>query len=302
MTVPRKLVVLGAVLLALTGCTSGIEQLNLAIATGGPTGVYNELGNGLADAWASQTGMARPKVLETEGSPDNLRRLASGEADIAFSAADVAIDTHGKFSALARIYDDYLHIVVRAESPIQTIDGLAGKRISVGATNSGVKKIAERVLGVAGVTGQQTDLDLRRSAQALVDGQIDAFFWSGGLPTNEIRQLARGTGIRLLDLREMLPAIRSAYGYYSAAAIPLSVYDLRNTTPVTTLVVPNLLLVTDRLSAGAAKVLTQGIFAAQQNLAKLTTAAYSIEPRSAIETLPIQLHQGAQEYYREDKP
>jgi uncharacterized protein len=295
--------VLSAVLLALTGCTSGIEQLNLTIATGGPTGVYNVLGNGLADEWATQTGMPRPKVLETEGSPDNLRRLTSGDADIAFSAADVAIDNRGKFSALARIYDDYLHIVVRAESPIKTIADLEGKRISVGATNSGVKKIAERILGLANVTGQRKDLDLRRSAQELTDGEIDAFFWSGGLPTNEIRQLARNIGIRLLDLRDRMPAIRSAYGYYSAAAIPLSVYELKDTlTPVTTLIVPNLLLVTDRLSVDAAKALTNGIFEAQQNLVKLTTAAYSIDIRSAIETQPVPLHEGALQLYRDRKP
>jgi uncharacterized protein len=312
-TVSRKLVALLATLFALAGCTSGIEQLHLKIATGFQTGVYNALGNALADEWATQTGMSRPEVLTTEGSGENVRKLAAGEADIAFSAADVANDEqasisatnggHGKFSALTRIYDDYLHIAVRDESPIRAVGDLAGKRVSIGAPRSGVKLIAERVLGIAEVTGQFQELGLRESADALRRDQIDAFFWSGGLPTGEITQLARDTNIRLLDMGQLMPAVRAKYSYYSAAAIPLSTYPgLKNPPPPpTTLIVPNLLLVTDRLSVDAARTLTAGIFEAQPRLASRITAAYSIDVRAAIETLPIQLHPGALEYYRDQK-
>jgi uncharacterized protein len=301
-TVSRKLVLLAGVLLVLAGCTSGVEQLRLRIATGFETGVYNALGNALADEWAMQTGMPRAEVLLTQGSPDNLARLVNGQADIAFIAADVAIDAPPDVSALARIYDDYLHIVVRAESSIQSVPDLAGRRISVGAPNSGVKKIAERILQVAGVAGQQRELTLQQSAEALREDEIDAFFWSGGLPTKEIKQLAENTPVRLLDMSDQMPAIRQKYDSYSAAAIPLSTYQgMKNTNPVTTLVVPNLLLTTDQLPAEAVRALTDGIFEAQPKLANKITAAYSIDIRSAIETRPIPLHPGALAFYRDRK-
>ncbi|NRN68099.1 TRAP transporter solute receptor [Kibdelosporangium sp. 4NS15] len=302
MTVSRKLVTLITVLLVVAGCTSVTEDLRLTIATGFPSGVYNKLGNALATEWSKQMGMPTPTVLATEGSPDNINRLAAGQADIAFSAADVANDRRNdKFSALARIYDDYLHIVVRADSPIRALADLTGKRIGIGAANSGVKTIAERVLKILKVDGQPFEYGLPQSTDALRKGEIDAFFWSGGLPTDEIVQLSRAMDIRLLDMSEQMRTIRKDYRYYGAATIPLSVYQVANTVPVTTLTVPNLLMVTDRLSNDAAKALAQGIFAAQKQLADVTEAADSIDIRSAVETHPIPLHPGAREFYRDEK-
>jgi TRAP transporter TAXI family solute receptor len=304
-TVSRKLVTLltalAAVTLALTGCTSPTEHLRLKIATGVAGGVYNKLGASLAGEWATQLGMPRPEVLPSQGSPDNLQKLRSGEADIAFSAADVAIDQRGDYSALARIYDDYLHIVVRADGQINTMADLRGKRVSIGAVDSGVEVIAKRVLTLLGLESQAVNLGLRDSSTALKEGRVDALFWSGGLPTDEIKQLGLDTPIRMLDLTEDVSGIRKTYPIYSAAAIPLSVYQTKNSTAVTTLVVPNLLLATDRLPADAAKVLTHGIFEAQKQLAATSTAASSIDIRAAIETQPIPLHEGALQFYRDRK-
>ncbi|ONI79557.1 hypothetical protein ALI144C_26055 [Actinosynnema sp. ALI-1.44] len=301
-SVSRKLITLLTVLLVLTGCTSVTESLKLTIATGFPGGVYNKLGNALATEWARQTGMSRPVVLSSEGSPDNINRLTNGQADIAFSAADAASDSRNeRFSALARVYDDYLHIVVRADSPIKAISDLTGKRVAIGAANSGVKKIADRVFDITGVVAERREMGLQQSADALRRGEIDAFFWSGGLPTDEIVQLGRAEQIRLLDMNELMSTIRKRFRYYGTATIPLSMYRLANTVPVTTLTVPNLLMVTDRLSPDAAKALTQGIFTAQKELAAVTRAANSIDIRSAVETQPIPLHPGAREYYRDEK-
>jgi TRAP transporter TAXI family solute receptor len=300
-TVSRKLVTLLAVMLVLAGCTSPTEHLQLKIATGFEGGVYNKLGAALADEWATQLGMPKPVVLPSKGSPDNLEKLRTGAADIAFSAADVANDQRGEYSALARIYDDYLHIVVRADGQINTMDDLRGKRVSIGAVDSGVAVIANRVLAVLGISSQTTNLSLRDSSTALKEGRIDAFFWSGGLPTDDVVQLGQGTPIRMLDLTEYMPAIRAKYPIYSAAAIPLSVYRTNNSAAVTTLVVPNLLLATDRLPVDAAKALTQGIFEGQKQLEAKSTAANSIDIRSAIETQPIPLHEGALLFYRDRK-
>jgi TRAP transporter TAXI family solute receptor len=289
-------------LLVLTGCTSVTADLKLTIATGFQGGVYNKLGNALATEWSKQTGMPRPTVLPSEGSPDNIGRLTSGQADIAFSAADAASDNRvSGFSALARIYDDYLHIVVRDDSSIKTVADLAGKRVAVGAANSGVKKIAARVLDIKHITAERREMGLQQSADALRNREIDAFFWSGGLPTDEIVQLSRTEQIRLLDMGEVMSAIRKRFRYYGTATIPLSMYRLANTVPVNTLTVPNLLMVTDRLSPDAAKALTQGIFVAQKELAAATSAANSIDIRSAVETQPILLHPGAREFYRDEK-
>jgi TRAP transporter TAXI family solute receptor len=186
------------------------------------------------------------------------------------------------------------------------VGDLRGKRVGIGAPTSGVEVIAKRVLEVAGLsTGPDapttTNLTLAQSRERLQNNTIDAFFWSGGLPTNEIVQLAATVPLRLLDMSDVMPKIRARFGYYSSATIPITTYALKNAAPVTTLLVPNLLLVTDEMSVPAAKALTQGVFDAQQKLAATNTAARSIDIRSAIETQPVPLHEGALEYYRDNK-
>jgi uncharacterized protein len=86
--------VLGAfgLLAALPGCSSPFDGVRLTLATGGTQGVYYNLGNALADAWKAQLGMdARPSVVSTAGSVDNLDRLASGSADVVFSQVDTCL-------------------------------------------------------------------------------------------------------------------------------------------------------------------------------------------------------------------
>ncbi|MFD1050671.1 TAXI family TRAP transporter solute-binding subunit, partial [Kibdelosporangium lantanae] len=203
--------------------------------------------------------------------------------------------------ALARIYDDYLHIVVRDESTIRSVKDLQGKRVAVGAKNSGVQVIAKRVLSIARVDVTQVNDSLGGSADQLKAGTIDAFFWSGGLPTREITALAtKDFHIRLVDMSDVMNSIRAEYRYYSSATVPLSTYSLGGpqtpvTTPVTTLVVPNLLLVRDDFPAGNACAITKLIFDRKDELARTHPAAKEITRETAVKTDPVPLHPGARQ-------
>jgi TRAP transporter TAXI family solute receptor len=302
-------VVAVALLAALTGCGNAFAGLRLSIATGGTQGVYFVLGNTLADAWTRQLGMPRPTVLSTAASVDNVDRLRAGTADVGFAAADVASDAaqggprpgQHALRALARIYDDYVQLVVRADLPAHRLADLRGRRVSIGSPNSGVQVIAHRLLGAAGLSeadlhAQQLGID--DSLAALRDGRIDALFWSGGLPTGGVTELARSVPLRMLDLSDVVPTLRQRYPVYSSATVPASAYGLPNAGPVTTLVVHNYLLVTDAMSDTVAEALARGIFDAQPALVKANVAARSIDVRSAIETAPVPLHPGAQRFYR----
>ena len=105
--------------------------------------------------------------------------------------------------ALAQIYDNYTQVVAKAGSGIKTIEDLKGKRVSVGAPNSGTEVIADRVLEAAGMDPKgdikRQGLGVEESVQAMKDGSIDAFFWSGGLPTGAITDLVTSDKITLLD-------------------------------------------------------------------------------------------------------
>lgn len=289
----------------LAGCEADFPDLHLRIAAGAVGGVYHDLAGPLADAWAAGLGTERPQVLATQGSGDNLNRVLSGTADVAFVAADLATDSAaahpGKLAALARIHDDYLHIVVRADSPYTSVQALRGHHIAVGSPESGVEYIAGRVLQVAGLTGSVTvqDLGLEASLTALAEGRVDALFWSGGLPTPLITRYTRTVGLRLLDMAGLMPDMRRFSPVYSSATIPASTYDQPG--PVTTLVVPNFLVVPTSMPGDVAEALTRGLYDARPALAAANRAALSIDVHPGIETSPVPLHPGALAYYRAGK-
>jgi TRAP transporter TAXI family solute receptor len=301
------LLVLACLANLLSGCDSQFDGVRLHIAAGSPSGVYYKLSETLATAWQQQLAIDRPEVMRTSGSPENLRKLCSGEADIAFSAADVAAQPvtgtrHPR--ALARIYDDYLHIVVRDDLPIKNLAGLRGLRVAIGGPESGVAFIAMRLLDISGLSAPgaltMVNLGLDDSIAAFKRGEVDAFFWSGGLPTVAITNLALVVPLHLLDLTEDMPAMRNQYPVYNTASIPVSTYNLAG-GPVTTLAVPNYLLVTDAMPDDVAEALVRGLFLAQGDLIKASKAALSIDIHAAIETDPITLHPGAARYYRDEK-
>lgn len=312
-TVLAALAAAGAVT-ALPGCAAPFAGTRLRLATGSARGVYFRLGTALAQAWQAELGFTQaPTVLNTAGSVQNVDMLANGAADVAFSQVDAAAerlvgttpDAPDAPRALARIYDDVLHVVVPATSPITTLPGLRGARVSVGAADSGVSVVARRLLdaadlGTADVRGEQLGLD--DSVAAMAAGQIDAFFWSGGLPTPAVTELAAQVPIRLLDLTEgdVLRTVRGRYPVYAPGTVPAQSYA-GITTPITTMLVRNFLLVDAAMPDDLAEALVKVLFTEQEQLAKAGPAALTIDPRAAIGTEPVLLHPGAERFYRGER-
>jgi TRAP transporter TAXI family solute receptor len=306
-----------AVLAAVTGgCEEDAPPATpaaLRIATGGRGGVYYAYGEGFAgvvrDHWRGQDAT----VLETAASVENLHLVSGGKADVAFTLADAAalgVRGGGPFTgpqpiqALARLYDNYVHLVVRADSGIRTPADLRGRPVSTGAPGSGTDLIAIRLLGLVGldpardVDRQQLGVD--DSVRALAAGELDAFFWSGGLPTRAITLAAGEVPIRLIDLDGFVGPLRDRYGeFYAERTIPASAYGLE--TAVSTIGVPNYLVVATRMDERVAHELTELLFAHRDSLARAHPEALRLNRRTAIGTYPVPLHPGAARYYRETK-
>jgi TRAP transporter TAXI family solute receptor len=295
-------------LAVLAGCRSSFGDLRLTIATGSVDGLYYSLANQLATVWADQLGIQRPRVLMTAGGPENIERLHDGTADIGFGSADAVVDPNRgprRLRALARIYDDYIQVVVRADEPIHRLADLAGRRVSIGQVNSQVRLVTERILAEVGTHGgTTTGLSLTDAIGALRAGTLDAFFWSGGLPTPSIATLAGQVRLRLLDLGAdpsgVLHRMITSYPVYGTALVPAGTYGAGNAS-MATLTVPNFLLVTDRMPADVANALVTGLFGATGRLAGVNAAARAIDVHSAIYTQPVPLHPGAEQYYRDTK-
>ncbi|MBW5486415.1 TAXI family TRAP transporter solute-binding subunit [Streptomyces bambusae] len=289
----------------------------LTFSTGVPTGVYHRYGGLLRQELNRDMPGVDVRLVPSEGSQQNLERVARGEADVTIATADAVAKYQldrkpgaERLRGVARLYDDYVQLVVPAASPVHSAADLRGKRVAVGQPGSGVRLISDRLLAAAkldpvrDVTPVSIGIDTMPAE--LEAGRIDAFFWSGGLPTNAVRELSERFEIRLVPLGDLVPAMQgggSLTHYYRAAVMPQDAYArARNTSAVATLAVPNLLVTTDRTGADLAERFTRTVILSRDGIGHEVHAAQLVDLRTAIYTDPLELHRGAARYYRSVKP
>jgi uncharacterized protein len=293
----------------LAACSSGEPDPSgpLRIATGSQTAVYYLYGGAIATLIRQRLPKVQPSVLVTAASAQNVKMVLEGSAEVGFTQADIAADTPNApaaLAALARLYDDYVHLVVRRTGPIQSLADLIGRKVSIGAPGSGTGITANRLLtvGLNGLPGKVNTLQygLDDSAAALRDGRIDAFFFSGGLPVHAIASLAQSVTVRLVDLHDYVERLRAQYGeYYADRVVPRSTYSGVEATQ--TIGIPNYLVVRASMAESMAFALTKLLFDGRDTLAKAHPAGARLNVRSAISTPPLNLHSGAARYYRSVK-
>lgn len=308
---------LGGVLLpgATAGCLGPSWQevgaTSMTIATGNRRGVFDLYGEALAEVLHRRLPSVSVRTLRTDASVTNLREVDRGRADLGFSLGDVAADSLAgrgasedplDLAALARTYDSFVHLVVRADSPVVELGDLRGRRVSLGAPGSGTRVVAWRLLSSVGLA--QDDLEpvarsLQPSADALAKGEIDAFFFVSGLPNAVVVELAARRDIRLVDLGDLVRPLSRRYGAeFTPGAVPASTYDV---PAVETVSVKNYLVVHPRLDDALAYAITRVVFEDQDAIEQIAPGVPQPNIGAAIFTSPLPLHPGAARYFREQR-
>ncbi|OLZ63258.1 hypothetical protein AV521_39435 [Streptomyces sp. IMTB 2501] len=290
----------------------------IVFSTGTPRGVYQEYGERLRAEFAKDMPDLKVKLLNSAGSQENVQRVATGKADFTIAAAD-AVEAyelaHGsgaeRLRGVARLYDDYVHLVVRSDSDIRSIADLRHKRVATGLPHSGVRLIADRVLKAAGI-------DPRKDITAVADGidtgpdrlaqhKIDAFFWSGGLPTRGLLTLAKKSAFKFVPIESDLVSKLHSEGqearYYRATNIPESAYPaVQQGSEVPTIAVSNLLMTRTDVDPRLTEWVTRTVIKSRDGIGAHVHSAQLVDLRTAIYTDPLPLQEGARRYYRSMKP
>lgn len=291
--------------------------LRLSIATGGTGGVYYPYGGGIAKVISDHLDGVEATAEVTAGTVDNLKFIASHSADMAFALADslddayAGRDTFGEFGAipvraLAVLYDNFNHVVTVDGRGIESIQDLRGRVVSTGAPGSGTEISAFRILAAADVSPERAirrqSLGATQSVAALKDGKIDAFFWSGGIPTGALLDLTSTPGVaaKLLGTDSLLPRLEERHGtdVYRASTIPSTTYPGID-QDITTIAVANVLVVHESMAAQLAQLITEAIFVNREEIAAIHPMAAALSLDSAVRGSPIPYHEGAAAYYRE---
>lgn len=281
--------------LAANGC-SGTET-RVRLGTAQPSGQFHEFASALAAAAAAYSTI-RIEPIVTEGSFTNLRLLARGEIDAALTLGDAA---HAADRALAigRVYECYVQLAVRPNSPIQHLADLRGRRIDLGLIGSGSAATGERLLRTAGlVPGIDIAIEHRNlsaAVQALHRGEVDAILWGDEVPTPVFDEPTR---LRLLDLAEWVAPMYARSGYpYDTVPVPPNTYP--GSAAVDTVGVPTLLLASPALADHAVTSIAELLLDRGDLLVPAQTIGFQfLDRRWLVGTGQIPLHPAAAAHYR----
>lgn len=313
----KRLLTVLCVLAVGSACNPGKGGVKrLSIATGGTGGVYYPYGGGIAKIISEGLPGVQATAEVTSASVDNLKFIKDGQSDLAFTMADTAEDAvqaKGAFSetgaipvrALAVLYSNYLHLVTSDATGIKTLADLKGRTVSTGAAGSGTEVVAFRTLEAVGLDPQRDlttqALGASQSVDALKDAKLDAFFFTGGLPTAAVLDFANSPGIKahLIGSEEALPNMRTKYGQstYFPLVIPKAAYGTDQ--DVVVVGVANILVVSDKMDEQLAYDITRLLFEKQAELIAIHPQAKDLSLTGAVQGSPVPFHPGAIKYYTE---
>src|SRR5690554_3266422 len=285
----------------------------LSIATGGTGGVYYLIGGGLAEMINNHIEGASATAEVIGASVENMGLIMRGDADLALALADTVYQAYsgsGDFDgrqiedarALASVYPNAVQLVTLAESDVQSLEDLRGKRVSVGAPGSGTELNARALLEANGISYEDFTpqrLNFNETADAIRDGDIDAGFWSVGPPTSSILNLAATRDIRLISLsEEEIENARQEEPVFAAYELRAGMYEGME-EGVQTVGIPNVLAVSSEMDEELAYRITQLLFEHTDELIAVHPAANDTTVEFSIDSTPISFHPGALRYYEE---
>ena len=307
----RKTALIMAFLFVLAALTACGQKGRLRIGTAGEGGNYNSLGKALSQTLQKDPYKINVEVKTTAGSAANIRLLSQDYLELAIAQSDVidemyagTLDTQAMkgYSAIASLYPEPVQIVVRADSGIASVSDLAGKKVSVGETDSGTQKNAAQILQAYGLTSNMLtvqNMTYAEASKALGDGSIDAMFCTAGAPAQVITDLSGTTPVSLVPIEgQQSDLLTGAYGFYAKAVIPAGTYKGQD-SDVTTLAVMSVLLASDKTPADKIYTITGALFKEKAALNDAVPVEFDLQEQKAVESVTIPFHPGAAQYYQE---
>lgn len=297
------------------------EQLSFSIATGGTGGVWYPLGGAIGGLVGQYVPNTDATAEATTAAIDNLKLLTTDQVQMAFAydyhviwanegnMPDVSPDAEPVRMVLG-FYEQPLHIVTTQATGITSVEDLVGKRVSTGAPASGTEEQAIYVLSALGIDPEadinQEKLGASESVAALRDGNIDAFFWSGAIPTSSIIDLSSTPGMTMVLLPlsgETAQTIMDAYpGVFHPSTFPSGTYTGVN-EDVDALAITAVLNAMESFPEDRVYQILDTIFSHKDELAAVWGGAANMSPETAVGQVSPgaldYLHPGAVRYFTE---
>ena len=316
-----KIMTCGLILSSLIGCggekKEETEELDkgkyfITVATGPTSGLYYPIGGAFSKV-IKELGY-KSSAQATGASVENIGLILNGGADLAIVMSDSVAQAYDSFGAyegkepaknlrcLMGLYPNYVQLVTTEKTGIKKFTDLKGKRVGVGAPNSGVELNARMMYEAHGMSYADSKVDYLNYGEAIdqmKNGLVDAVFVTSGIPNATIMELGTVAKTVLVPIEgEGFEKLKEKYPFFVQSEIPADTYD--TATPIKTATVRNIMLVSDKLSEDVVYDITKGIFEHMDGIkASHATSEKHISLENSQIGVQIPLHKGAEKYYRE---
>lgn len=301
------------------------ERQFISIGTGGPTGVYFQVGQAVCQMVHAEAAEGRDEGMKhglrcsapsTGGSTYNISQIAQGELDFGVAqsdwqhhayncSAEDKVTCFEDLRAVFSVHPEPYQIIAGQNSGIESWEDLEGKRFNIGNPGSGQRGTTEELINGHGWSmdkfEQTSELTSTEQASALCDGKIDAFGYTVGVPNAGVSVATDGCDAYIVDLSDdpVAQKLVDENPYYAWATIPEGTYKTSD-EDVTTFGVKATFVTSASVSEDIVYTVTKAVFENLETFQKLHPAFANLDPKEMIsDGNSAPLHPGAEKYYKE---
>jgi TRAP transporter TAXI family solute receptor len=226
----------------------------VTVLTGPTSGVYHPVGAALAQVLADAG--YKTSVTATGATAENVANILDHQGEIAIAMADGVIQAYNGTDAfkdkdpatdlrmVMGLWPNVCQIVTTEGSGIKSFADLKGKRVGVGAPNSGVEVNARMIFAAHSMSYDDVEedyLDYGEAIDGIKNGRMDAAFVTSAIGNATIKELGVTDKLAFVPVEgDALAKLTTENPYYVETVIPADAYGTKADT--TTAAVMNVLI------------------------------------------------------------
>lgn len=295
-----------------TGDQTKVEPIDIKHRSGSTSGTWYPASGVMAEFLPKEIPGLTMTVTPGAGQ-SNVEAIQNGTSNFAIGKAaatfqglnGVAPFTQktDKVRNMGFLYNEAWHLVVRADSGINSVADLKGKSLTTQVKGNLAEEQTRDVLAASGLSYDDlkkvTQVGYEDSVQQMKDGLVDAFTFATAIPASVLMDLASVRDVKIISLDEKtLKYLKDKNGAYIQSTIPAGTYKGQD-KDVVTIGTATHLMVPSTMSDEIVYKLTKAIVENREKLGEAHVTYKGLTPEIMATDIGIPMHPGAEKYYKE---
>ncbi len=298
---------------------SGKKITFLTIGTGAVTGVYYPTGGAISRMINNKAGQYNIKatVESTAGSVYNVNAVLAGDLDFGVVQSDRQYQAYNglaewektgprrELRSIFSIHPEAVTLIASEKSGITSVNDLRGKRVNLGNPGSGPLQNSRDAIAAFGLTEKDIIAEYVKAVEApglLQDERIDAFFYTVGHPSSNIKEATSGrVNVSIIQINgPCIDSLINKHPYYAYATIPIALYpSAKNSEDIQSFGVKATFVTSSKTAYNSVYAITREVFENFEEFKKLHPSYSVLTKENMLQGLTAPLHPGAIKYYKE---